>query len=237
MTRREPGERKPTLKQGGLYFSAQPVMTYSLLAARTGIGAAALALIALAALHLLKPDIDPSWTMISRYAVGRHGWVMALCFAAFAAATACLFIALVAHAPSLLSRIGLVFLLSAAIGLALAARFPMDPVSTPPKPMSFSGKMHGVSFLIGVPSQILAVLLLSLGLGTRTSAARPLLLALTSIIWLSLVIMIAIMLMVGPGRPPDSNGPERCLGVPNRLFMAAYGVWLMVAAWPVALHS
>jgi len=198
------------------------------------MGAAALALTALAALHILKPDIDPSRTMISKYALGRHGWVMALCFAAFAAASACLFTALVAHATSLLSRIGLAFLLSAAVGLAMAARFPMDPVSTPPKPMSFSGKMHGVSFLISVPCQILAVLLLSLALGAQTPAASLLLLMVTSVIWLSLAIMIAIMLMVGPGKPPNPDGPEKFLGLPNRLFMVAYGVWLMAAAWPIA---
>jgi hypothetical protein len=197
------------------------------------MGAAALALIALAALHILKPDIDPSRTMISKYALGRHGWVMGLCFAAFAAASACLFTALLAHAPSLLSRIGLAFLLSSAVGLAMAARFPMDPASTPPEQMSFSGKMHGVAFLIGVPCQIFAVLLLSLALGAQTSSAA-LLLVLTSVIWLSLVIMLTIMLMVGPGKAPNPNGPERFLGWPNRLFMVAYGVWLMVAAWPIA---
>ena len=143
-------------------------MTYSLLAARAAIGAAALALIALAALHILKPDIHPSRTMISQYALGRHGWVMALCFAAFGAASACLFAALIAHVPSLLGRIGLAFLLAAAVGLAMAARFPMDPVSTPREQMSFTGKMHGVAFMIGVPCQILAVLLLSLALGNQT---------------------------------------------------------------------
>jgi len=208
-------------------------MTYSLLAARASIGAGALGLIALAALHILKPDIDPSRTMISKYALGRHGWVMALCFAAFALASACLFTALVGDAPSLLSRIGLAFLLSSAVGLAMAARFPMDPVSTPPKQMSFSGKMHGLSFLIGVPCQILAVLLLSLALGTQTSA-ELLLLVLTAVIWLSLLIMITIMLMVGPGKPPNPDGLERFLGLPNRFFMVAYGLWLVVAAWPIA---
>ncbi len=139
-------------------------MTISLLGARAAIGAAALALIALAALHILKPEVHPSRTMISQYALGRHGWVMAVCFAAFAAASACLFAALLAQVPSLLSRIGLAFLLAAALGLAMAARFPMDPVSTPPEQMSFTGKMHGVAFMIGVPCQILAVLLLSLAL-------------------------------------------------------------------------
>ena len=209
-------------------------MTYSLFAARAVIGTAALAIIALAALHILKPEVDPRRNMISQYAIGRHGWVMTLCFAAFAAASACLFAARIAHVLSLLSWIGLVFLLATAVGLAMAARFPMDPVSTPPGQWSFSGRMHGVAFLIGVPCQILAVLLLSLALRNQASYASLPLLVLTTVIWLSLVVMIAIMLIVGPGKPVNPNGPERFLGFPNRLFMVVYGVWLMVVAWPMA---
>ena len=209
-------------------------MTYSLLAARTAIGASALALIALASLHILKPDIHPSQTMISQYALARHGWVMALYFAAFGTASACLFGSLLAHVPSMLGRIGLAFLLADAVGLAMAARFRMDPGSTPPAQMSFSGRMHGVSFLIGVPCQLLATLLLSLAFGSLSSRGSMTLLLLTAIIWLSFVVMIAIMLMVGPGKPPNPHGPERFLGLPNRLFMVAYGIWLMVAAWPMA---
>jgi Protein of unknown function (DUF998) len=209
-------------------------MTYAVLAARASIGAAALALIALAALHILKPDIPPSRTMISQYALGRHGWVMALCFAAFAAASGGLFAALITHAPPLLGRIGLGFLLAAAFGLAMAARFPMDAVSTPREQMSFTGKMHGVAFMIGVPCQILAVLLLSVALGNQTAYASLPLRTLTAVVWLSLVVMIAIMSIVGPGKPPNPRGPERFLGFPNRLFMVAYGVWLMVVAWPMA---
>ena len=209
-------------------------MTYSLLAARAAIGAAALALIALAALHILKPDIHPSRTMISQYALGRHGWVMALCFAAFGADSGCLFVALIAHVPSLLGRIGLALLAAAAIGLAMAARFPMDAVSTPRERMSFTGRMHGVAFMIGVPCQILAVLLLSLALGNHPAHASLPLMVLTAVVWLSLAAMIAVMVIVGPGKPPNPRGPERFLGFPNRLFMVAYGVWLMVVAWPMA---
>ena len=51
-------------------------MKFSCLSARGGIGAAALAITTLAALHILKPDISPSRNMISQYALGRHGWVM-----------------------------------------------------------------------------------------------------------------------------------------------------------------
>src|SRR5262245_46073311 len=172
--------------------------------------------------------------MISLYALGRHGWVMAVCFGAFAAATACLFAALVAHVSSLLGGIGLAFLLLAAIGLAMAARFPMDPASTPPGQMSFSGKMHGVSFLVGVTCQILSVLLLSMSLVNQTAYASPFLLGISALIWVSLGMMIAIMLMVGPGKAPDPNGPERFVGLPNRLFMVSYGMWLIVVAWPIA---
>jgi hypothetical protein len=113
-------------------------MSYSMLAARAVIAAAVVAVIALAALHVLKPNVHPSRNMISLYALGRHGWLMALCFAAFAAASASLFAALVAQISSLLGGFGLAFLLLASVGLALAARFPMDPVSTPAAHMSFS---------------------------------------------------------------------------------------------------
>lgn len=210
-------------------------MTETGLAARAVIGAAALALSTLAALHVARPDLNPSSTMISQYARGPHGWAMGLCFAAFAAGSACLFALLVTHTSPPVGRIGLALLLAASVGFAMAAIFPMDPVSTATAQMSFSGKMHGLSFLLGVPAFLLAALLVSLALGRQTSHASLPLLALTTVIWLSQVVVFAIMLMVGPGKPPDPDGLERFLGWPNRLGVVAYGVWLMVAAWPLAL--
>jgi len=65
---------------------------------------------------------------------------------------------------------------------------------------------------------------------------RIALVLLLSFTWLSALAstgVIAIMAMVGPGKPPDPNGPERFLGWPNRLFMIAYVVWLIVVAWPL----
>jgi uncharacterized protein DUF998 len=209
-------------------------MTYSEIAARAAIAAALLAIAALAALHVLKPDIHPSRTMISQYALGRFGWLMAVCFAAFAMASASLCIALFERVPSALGLVGLAFLFITAVGLAMAALFRMDPVSTSPARMSFTGKMHGGAFFIGVPCQVLSVLLLSLALGQQGSHSSSVLLALTAVIWLCLVMMIVIMAMVGPGKPPNPNGPERFLGFPNRMFMIAYGVWLMAVAWPLA---
>jgi hypothetical protein len=132
--------------------------------ARLVIGAATLAVMALGLVHLLRPDIHPGRTMISQYARGRFGWLMTLCFAAFAVGSALLFALLVPRSLSFSGHLGLAFLIGAAIALGMAARFPMDPVSTPRERLSFSGRMHALSFLIGVPCQILAILFLSFAL-------------------------------------------------------------------------
>src|SRR5262245_50746108 len=99
-------------------------MTFDMLAARIAIGAAVLAIAALVALHVLRPDVPPTSTMISQYALGRFGWVMALCFASFSVAGASLCIALFGRAPSAHGLVGLAFLSLAAVGGAMAALFP-----------------------------------------------------------------------------------------------------------------
>jgi hypothetical protein len=204
------------------------------LAARAAIASAVLALVALTVVHLLKRDLDPSRTMVSRYALGPYGWLMALCFAAWAAATALLFVALASRASSSLDRVGLSLLLAASLGLAMAARFPMDPVGTPRRDMSFSGKMHGIAFLVGVPALVLASTILSLSLARDGSQAEMPLLLLTVTIWLSLIAMIGIGAMVGPDHGPNPQVPW-IFGWVNRLVMVAYSLWMIVVAWPMAL--
>jgi hypothetical protein len=80
---------------------------------------------------------------------------------------------------------------------------------------------------------VLSIAVVSLALATQLSHPR-LLMTIAAVVWISLIVMIIIMLRVGPGTPPDPNGPERFVGLPNRSLMVAYAVWLMVAAWPVA---
>jgi hypothetical protein len=116
--------------------------------------------------------------------------------------------------------------------LCRVARHSPNVPETPRDQVSFSGKIHGVAFLVGVPCQHLAVLLLSLALRNQAARTSLQLLTLTAVVWLSIVVVIEIMLMVG-GKSSNPNGPERFLGWPNRLFMVSYGMWLVVAAWPM----
>ena len=200
------------------------------IAARAAIGAALLAVAALVVLHAVRRDLDPGWHVISEYAVGAQGWIMGLCFAAFAAASLALGAALIGQLPTLTGRIGLACLIAAGVGLALAALFPMDPITTAPADASLSGRMHGVSFMIGVPGEILAVLLLSLALRARTDWAGAPLLPLTAVIWISLVVMAAGIMLASKG---GMNGPG-LLGWANRLLMIGYAAWIAVVAWPLA---
>jgi hypothetical protein len=48
--------------------------------ALTAILFAALSLLMLLLLHLLEPELDPAWRMISEYEIGRFGWLVRLAF-------------------------------------------------------------------------------------------------------------------------------------------------------------
>ncbi|MDP3738069.1 MAG: DUF998 domain-containing protein [Hyphomonadaceae bacterium] len=203
----------------------------SQLAARAAAAFAILAIFLLAALHVAQPGLGAGDSMISQYAVGEPlGWLMNLSFASFALASVCLFVALAGQVKSILGRIGLFFLLAAVFGLACGALFNMDPATTQQSEMSFSGQMHGLAFMIGVPGELLTVLLLSLALrGAAPWKGMPLLIV-AAIVWISLVVMAVNLI---GWMQAGANGPAY-FGWPNRAFMIAYAVWAIVAAWPLA---
>jgi hypothetical protein len=91
--------------------------------------------------------------------------------------------------------------------------------------------MHGVSAMIGIPGQLLAVLLLSLALRRQAPWAALPLLALALLVWLSLGLMIASM--GAAMQQQGTNGPV-FFGWANRMLMIAYATWLVIAAWPLA---
>jgi len=199
--------------------------------ARLAASAATLALLTLAVLHFLRPELAPASHMISEYAVGPHGWLMGLCFGAFATSSAALFVAARSQLRTRFACVALGFLLLAALGLSMGAVFPADPASTPHEAMSPSGRMHGVSFMIGVPSELLTVLLLTLALRKDARWKSLPLLTLAAVVWLSLVVMVVALVSAAPQPGAPAHG---FFGIPNRTFMIAYGAWLAVAAWPLA---
>src|SRR5688572_28628383 len=114
------------------------------MAARLALAGAAAFVLLLAVLHILKPELDPSWRFISEYAIGDHGWLMALAFCSLATAYAALFVALRSQIRSLDGRIGLGLLLVSALGLTMAGVFTSDPITTVPSAATPSGRLHNL---------------------------------------------------------------------------------------------
>jgi hypothetical protein len=189
-------------------------------AARVSLAAAAMSLVLLAALHVFSPEFDPSWRMVSEYALGDYGWVLGLMFLSLAASCVSLFFAIKSQIRTVGGTIGLGFLLAAAAGLAMAAMFDMRH------------DLHGLAAIIGIPSLPIAAMLISVSLvrNQAWSSARRLLLWMANLTWISLALMIAA-LATGLSQSSGKFGPDVLIGWPNRLLIVTYCVWLMVVAW------
>jgi hypothetical protein len=190
--------------------------------ARAAAAAASTALAALCLLHVFRADLSPGAHMISEYAVGRHGWMMTLSFIAFGCASWALTGAAATHLQTVSGRVGLVFLALAGIGAWIGGIFTMDPTTSDPEKMSASGRLHGIGFMIGVPSQLLAVLLLAIAARKVEAWSTAVLALLAALVWSSAGLMVPLLLR-GAG-----------FGVANRLFMLFYAAFVIAAAWPIA---
>ncbi|HKA22664.1 MAG TPA: DUF998 domain-containing protein [Blastocatellia bacterium] len=106
---------------------------YDCSAARITFWTATLFLVLLAVLHIIKPEYDPSWRMISEYEIGRFGWATQLAFMSLAIASVSAIAAVWSQAKSIISYIGLVLLFVAATGMIIGGLYPSDPITTGPE--------------------------------------------------------------------------------------------------------
>lgn len=185
--------------------------------------------IALMALHIVRSDLPPSQHMISEYAVGRHGWIMAVAFFALATSFISLAVAFIPSATGILGRLALVTLVVAGVGAAFGGLFPMDPAGTPPDQFSTSGKLHGVGFMLGVPGTLLAVTLLSIYLWRQPEwqPVRPMLALTAAAVWLLMIVFGASMSKI---MSTGANDPSLRIGVQNRALVLSWATWVFLVA-------
>lgn len=107
-------------------------------------------ILALAALHVLKSDLDPSWHFISEYAIGSHGWLMTLAFLSLAVAVVCLVVGLRGEGSGFWFGVGLALLLVSGVGLLLGGLFVTDPINTPAGEVTTSGMLHNIGGSLGI---------------------------------------------------------------------------------------
>jgi hypothetical protein len=211
---------------------AAPPSSSARVAAYLSLAATGLFLVLLAALHVLKPELDPAWRMVSEYALGRYGWLMQLAFFSMALSSASACVAVWSQVRARAGRLGLVLLLVAAAALLLGGVFVIDPVTARPEALTLHGQLHGLAAMMGNPAFAVAALLVSVGLARNPAwaSARRALLWTAQLPWLSLVWMLAT-LAITLGQSGGVFGPEVVIGWPNRVLVVAYGVWLATVAW------
>lgn len=189
----------------------------------------------LAALHLASPEFDPSWRMVSEYALGSYPWLLSLMFLSWGVGTWALAAALRPHLAGRAGRAGLVFLVLAGLGEAMASVFDIN-----------SDIGHGIAGLLGVGGLPIAAVLVTRALphdGSWASARRPLM-GLAILTWLAVASLIATMTLMTiqvvqayGGRLPDvapatlPAGVFRLAGWADRFIVMANCTWVFAVAW------
>ena len=213
--------------------TARPVTAISLTTARLSMVSAITFLILVAALHFIKPELDPSWRLISEYAIGDYGWIMMVAFLFLALSSLSLFVAVRSHIRTIGGYIGLAVLLISATGTIIAAFNAIDPLTANPNEITAHGNLHGLGSMLGIPTFPIAAVLISWSLTRNpawSSTQRSLLWA-ASFTWIGLVIMFgSLFIMLGQS---GKFGPDVMIGWPNRLLVVTYCAWLITVAWLV----
>jgi hypothetical protein len=203
--------------------------------ARLSIGAAAAVLMLLASLHVLSPEFDPSFRMVSEYALGHYGWVLSLMFLAWGMSSWALALAIWSQVKTKAGKVGLWFLVIAGLGEAMASVF--DVTHDPG---------HSIAGVLGMGAFPIAAVLLSVSLGRLQAwrGAKKPLLWLANLSWISVVLLGATLVLmtvqfaqVNGGQLPQhapAQLPAGVLGLDgwaDRLFVLSNCLWLLVAAW------
>ena len=200
-------------------------------AARVATGAAVAAMLLLVGLHVLSPEFDPSWRVVSEYANGKYGWVLSLMFGAWALSQWAIALAISSQVKTRAGRIGLYLLIASGIGEAMASVFDINQ------------PLHNLAGAIGVPTMPVAATLIGVSFGRvpAWSAAKRSLVWTANLIWISLVSFIATMvLLVVTLHHADGHmgahiqqlpaGVIAVNGWANRLFVVTSCVWVITVA-------
>jgi hypothetical protein len=180
-------------------------------------------------IHVIRPDVSPSWQTTSEYAIGGLGWLMVMAFLLSAVGYGALAIAVLARPRRVLTRIGAVILALVAVGTLVGGIFVTDPIDTPQDQLSTSGTLHGLG--AGLALMLLPVAALLVNLGLARDSGFPVagrVLRWTAALPLAALVMFmtAQALLVGD----KGFGPDAPIGVPERVLVLMYATWQITVA-------
>lgn len=197
----------------------RPLMYQRVLLATT-VGVVAI----LVVLHLIEPEYDPTWRMVSEYSNGQYGFVMRLGFLLTAIATAATAQMLNRVEGSRLAKAAALCFVVATVGLVMAALFNQDPVTS--KTVTLAGRLHGVATIVGIPGFSIAALLAGVWLKRGGAGVIAVVIGL-----LPLLTFLTTLAYLFTGIPKDTGfAPGTYAGAFNRVVWAAMiGILLYLA--------
>lgn len=201
-------------------------------AAFATLGLGALSLICIALVHVLNPELDPSWRPISELARGNFGWIMTIAFLSWGLMGITLLAALRPHIKTRGGKIGLGLLLIGTLGPLLAGIFVTDPYNVSADAMTTAGTIHAAAVVLCdfIPA---AALVLSISLLRKSpgwSAVKLPVILTTAVIWAAFIVLSGAMMVLLPAND-NKLGPEVRVGWHNRFMVVSYIIWAMTLAW------
>lgn len=210
-------------------------MKLSVVSAWVAILSGLLAFVHLLTLHFVSPEFDPSFRMISEYALGNASSILSGFFFTWALSTFVLLFAIGSQVKGVKGKIGLIFLVLAAVGMTMGGLY------------DIRHPLHGAAFGLGVPALPIAAVLITLSLVRQKGwdKHKNLLLWTAHATWISLILMAITMFLfissyMQAGGVMDSTPrvhitlPEGVIAVVgwfNRLLVVSYIVWVLKTAW------
>lgn len=179
----------------------------------------------LGTLHLVQPELDPTWRFVSEYALGRAGWLMNLAFIALSVALLGAVVALARQVRTRPGRVGLALLVIAAVGLILAAVFPTDPITVSAEAQTAAGRLHNLGASLDWSPVGMLLLAWSLGRTTNQHGWRPRLLVAAAIPCVLTVAFTVVAAATG-----GAFGPGTYAGLVGRLMLLSYLGWFIIVA-------
>jgi hypothetical protein len=127
-------------------------------AARLAVAGPLLCITLVALLHVLEPEVNDS-DAVSEYALGDFGWLMNVAFFSGAVGIGALaFVLRTSLSHSRTAVVGIVLLSIAAVAWVLLGAGNIDPEGAD---MTTHGLIHGIGFLLGLPTRLAAPLVLA----------------------------------------------------------------------------
>lgn len=205
-----------------------------MLTAKIALVTSSFTVLLLVALHILSPEFDPAWRMVSEYANGSYSWVLSLFFAMWGASSFALAYSLRSKIATRGGKIGLVLLILAGLGQILAAIFDINH------------PLHNLVGNVAIPSFAAAALLIGKSLTKNAlwaSVKKPLM-RLSHLVWVSVVLLVVSFVILittymnsggdtsaGTAITELPDGVVAFVGWTNRVLVVIFAVWTAAVAW------